>query len=95
MTLDEKLADLLKQATEERSHYYVASVIKEAIADRERLKFDPLQDLNQNNRELKSYVDLYKKLHKEATDLLRAINAYQNRQDISDLLAAHKALVGK
>lgn len=32
MNIEEKLKDLLKQATEEHSHYYVASVIKEAIA---------------------------------------------------------------
>ena len=29
----ERLADLLKQATEERSHYYVASVVKDAIME--------------------------------------------------------------
>lgn len=37
MSLDEKLQDLLKQATEERSHYYVASVLREVIADRKDL----------------------------------------------------------
>jgi hypothetical protein len=33
-----KLADLHKQATTERSHYYVASVVREAIAEITRLR---------------------------------------------------------
>lgn len=33
-----KLTDLLKQATTERSHYYVASVVREAIAEIQRLQ---------------------------------------------------------
>ena len=33
-----KLEDLLKQATTERSHYYVASCCREAIAEIERLR---------------------------------------------------------
>lgn len=37
MTIIEKLKDLLLQATTERSHYYVASVTKEAIAGIEAL----------------------------------------------------------
>jgi hypothetical protein len=38
MTIVEKLYDLQKQATTEKSHYYVASVTKEAIAEIERLE---------------------------------------------------------
>lgn len=38
MTIIEKLLDLHKQATTERSHYYVASVVVEAIAEIERLR---------------------------------------------------------
>lgn len=30
MSILEKIDDLIKQATEERSHYYVGSVLKEA-----------------------------------------------------------------
>lgn len=37
MDILEKLKDLLKQATTERSHYYVAATVKEAIAEIERL----------------------------------------------------------
>lgn len=33
-----KLEDLLKQATTERSHYYVASCCREAIAEIKRLR---------------------------------------------------------
>ena len=36
----DKLKDLHKQATTERSHYYVASCCKEAIAEIERLRAD-------------------------------------------------------
>ena len=36
----DKLKDLLKQATTERSHYYVASCCKEAIAEIERVRAD-------------------------------------------------------
>jgi hypothetical protein len=45
MTLIEKLQDLLLQATTERSHYYVASAVKEAIAEITRLEtwIDDLQ----------------------------------------------------
>ena len=32
MTLQEKLEDLLVQATKERSHYYVANTIREVLA---------------------------------------------------------------
>lgn len=38
MTIIEKLEDLLKQATTERSHYYVASCCREAIAEIKRLQ---------------------------------------------------------
>jgi len=34
----EKLQNLLKQATTERSHYYVASVVLESIAEIKRLR---------------------------------------------------------
>ena len=34
----EKLEDLLKQATTERSHYYVAGCCREAIAEIKRLR---------------------------------------------------------
>lgn len=34
----EKLVDLHKQATTERSHYYVASVVREAIAEIQMLR---------------------------------------------------------
>lgn len=34
----DKLRDLLKQASTERSHYYVASCCKEAIEEIERLR---------------------------------------------------------
>jgi hypothetical protein len=34
----DKLEDLYKQATTERSHYYVAGVVKEAIAEIQRLR---------------------------------------------------------
>ena len=34
----EKLADLLKQATTERSHYYVASCVTEAMQEIKRLR---------------------------------------------------------
>lgn len=37
MTLMQKLEDLHKQATTERSHYYAATVIEEAIAEIKRL----------------------------------------------------------
>ncbi len=33
MDIVEKLEDLIKQATEERSHYYVKSVCEEALAE--------------------------------------------------------------
>lgn len=42
--LIEKLKDLLTQATLERSHYYTASLLKEAITEIERLTF--LHDLD-------------------------------------------------
>lgn len=35
------LVDLLKQATEERSHYYVASVVRECIALLNLIVADP------------------------------------------------------
>jgi hypothetical protein len=38
MDILEKLADLRVQATKERSHYYVASVVDEATAEIERLR---------------------------------------------------------
>lgn len=38
MDILEKLRDLLLQATTERSHYYVASCCREAIAEIERLR---------------------------------------------------------
>lgn len=38
MTTSEKLADLLVQATTEKSHYYVASVCREAIDEIRILK---------------------------------------------------------
>lgn len=38
MTVIEKLKDLHEQATNERSHYYTASVIREAITEIERLQ---------------------------------------------------------
>ena len=38
MNIIEKLEDLLVQATKERSHYYVASVCREAIAEIKRLQ---------------------------------------------------------
>lgn len=34
----DKLNDLHKQATTERSHYYIASVVREAIAEIQRLR---------------------------------------------------------
>ena len=39
----DKLKDLLKQATTERSHYYVASCCTEAIAEVERLRADMMR----------------------------------------------------
>lgn len=39
MTIIEKLEDLLVQATTERSHYYVASTVKEAIEEIKRLEY--------------------------------------------------------
>lgn len=38
MTILEKIADLHKQATADRSHYYTASVLKEAAAEIMRLQ---------------------------------------------------------
>lgn len=38
MTLEEKMHDLIKQATTERSHYYAASVLVEALQEISRLK---------------------------------------------------------
>jgi hypothetical protein len=38
VTILEKLQDLLKQATIERSHYYVAQTCREAIAEIKRLQ---------------------------------------------------------
>lgn len=38
MTIEEKLKDLIVQATNERSHYYVKKVAEEALAEIERLK---------------------------------------------------------
>ena len=40
MDIIEKLTDLHKQATTERSHYYVASCCREAIDEIERLRAD-------------------------------------------------------
>ena len=40
MTIIEKLEDLHKQATNERSHYYTASVLKDSIAEIKRLNAD-------------------------------------------------------
>lgn len=39
----DKLKDLLKQATAERSHYYVAGTCREAIAEIERLRADMMR----------------------------------------------------
>ena len=38
MDIVEKLAELHKQATTERSHYYVAATVREAIAEIQRLR---------------------------------------------------------
>jgi hypothetical protein len=38
MIILEKLEDLLLQATTERSHYYTAAVLREAIAEIRRLQ---------------------------------------------------------
>lgn len=58
MDILEKLQDLLKQATTERSHYYVASCCRDAIAEIERLR--AVNELNGNmiREQMKTQVAL-------------------------------------
>lgn len=56
-TFEDELQDLLRQATEERSHYYVAAVLKKVITDRKRL-MDALELAKRHISQRFDYVSL-------------------------------------
>lgn len=54
MNIIDKLNDLHKQATVERSHHYVGAVIKEAIAEIERLKRELRDEMAERREQQRS-----------------------------------------
>jgi len=69
MNIKEKLEDLLVQATKERSHYYVASVCRDAVSEIERL---------QNHIDFQQEIIGYQKeaLIKTGATLQRAVESF-------------------
>ena len=49
MNIKEKIKDLIKQATEEKSHFYTAKVLKEALAHIKKLEKRILDLKSANN----------------------------------------------
>lgn len=53
----DKLADLLRQATTERTHYYVGSCVREAMAEIKKLRSTNTNNQSADTRELVAWLD--------------------------------------
>lgn len=82
MTADpllQKMHNLLKQATDERSHFYVASVLREAIDRIEQLQMPPNKVIELAEADYVDSVALMNALMKKIEGQRKHINALQRQ----------------
>ena len=77
--LIKRTKDLLKQATEEKSHYYVASILKEWLAFSGELVEKPSEPVKEIE-ELGFFEPEHEALYKKVDELVRAFNQLKGRE---------------